>query len=235
LLIGVFDVLTPDSVQLIDRCSSHWKFRRFDQTWSGGLENVHYGQRETACRRAGTRPNTWILHTDLDELLEFPAPVRQITQAAAEKNITAIHGHFVDRVAADGSLPPIQPHPSLWEQFPVACKLSGNILKGVTKKVMLSRYSVHVSSGHHDAIGLPVLPPPIGTPQSYRVAHFKWRNGILSQLQRVLEEDSWSAAQKCEVRRFFAWLNEHDGKIDLSNPMIEARGLPPHQEPALQS
>jgi hypothetical protein len=222
ILLGVFDDLAAESVAQIERYAAEWKFRRFSQHWSGTSELEHYVQRQTGCRLAGARPGTWILHTDLDELHEYPAPLRQIAAAAAEKKIKAVHGQLVDRVAADGSLPAVRPRPSLWEQFPVSCNVTEGLADGVRQKVMLARYSVVVRSGHHEAFMEPVAPPPLGRPEEYRVAHFKWHGDLLSRLRWGVQQQIASQTWKTHAHRLLAWIDAHGGRIDLADPALQA-------------
>jgi tetratricopeptide (TPR) repeat protein len=218
ILLGIFDDLAGDAMAEIDKCARRWKFQRFAQNWRAATEAETYSQRETGCRRAGARPGTWILHTDLDELQQYPAPLKEIAAAAAKANIKAIFGAFVDRVAADGSLPAIQSSPSLWEQFPIECNMTKGILKGFPQKVMMARFSVLVKSGHHNAELERHNPPHTG-----RVGHFKWHGGLLDRMRWGLEQESASLEWKGDTRRFLRWLDQHGGRINLADPALGAR------------
>jgi hypothetical protein len=222
ILLGVFDDLAGEAALEIEKCAARWKFRRFAQRWTSASESQQYSQRQAGCRLAGARPGTWILHADLDELHEYPAPLRAVTAAAAEKGTSVVSGHFVDRVAADGSLPQVRAEPSLWEQFPISCNLTEAVLKGGTQKVMLSRYRVQVSVGHHEAIREPALPPPIGTAEEYRVAHFKWHGDLPARLRWGLSQQNVGMRWKREAERFLAWIDAHNGRIDLADPALKA-------------
>jgi tetratricopeptide (TPR) repeat protein len=215
LLLGIFDDLTGDSMAEIDKCAQRWKFRRFVQHWGGATESETYCQRQSGCRRAGARPGTWILHTDLDEFQQYLQPIKEVAADAAKKNIKAVVGRFVDRVAADGSLPAIQPHPSLFEQFPVECNMTESILKGSPLKVMMARFSVIVNSGHHDAPQERANAAPVG-----KVAHFKWHGGLLERMRWGLRQENASMEWKGDTRRFLAWLDQHGGRINLSDPEL---------------
>jgi tetratricopeptide (TPR) repeat protein len=223
ILLGIFDDVGGDTAAEIEQCGRRWKFRTFTQHWGEASEWETYCQRQTGCRKAGARPGTWILHTDLDELHQYPAPLKEIAAAAARQNNRVIFGRFVDRVAADGSLPAIASHPSLWQQFPMECDLTGRVLCGGTQKVMLARYIVLVRNGHHEATLEPSLPPPIGAPADYRVAHFKWHGGLLDRMRWSLRQDNTTLRWKADTRRFLDWLDRHGGKIDLSDPALRAR------------
>jgi tetratricopeptide (TPR) repeat protein len=218
ILLGVFDDLARDAMAEIEKCAAGWKFRTFKQRWSAATESETYSQRETGCRLAGARPGTWILHTDLDELQQYPMPLKQLAAAVAPTNIRAVYGRFVDRVAADGSLPPIRPSPSLWQQFPIECNMTGGVLKSLPTKVMLARFSVLVRTGHHEAPLEAANPTTIGT-----VAHFKWHSGLLDRMRWGLRQESASPEWKADTRRFLGWLERHGGRINLSDPALGAR------------
>jgi hypothetical protein len=222
LLIGVFSDVNPSVRAELDRCARHWSFRTFPQTWHGAVESEQYGQRRTACRKAGALPDTWIIHTDLDEFHEYPAPLRQIADAAAEKNIRVITGNLIDRVAEDGAFPPILPEPKLKEQFPIECKLTERISGGQIDKVMMARFSVPVTVGHH----LPFIEraaPPRGNPVDYRVAHFKWHSETLSRLKWAMQRPNAHAVWKAESQLLLQWLDKNGGRINLDDPALEAR------------
>jgi tetratricopeptide (TPR) repeat protein len=218
ILVGVFDDVSGPSAEEMERCAGKWKFHRFAQHWGVVSEAEHYSQRQTGCRQAGALPGTWIMHTDLDELHEYPAPIHQIIAAAREKQINAIYGRLVDRVAADGSMPPVQAEPPLWQQFPVECDLTRRITKGMTRKVMMARFSVLVNAGHHDALNEPPGAVPIGTEQDYRVAHFKWHGDVINRMRWGLQRPNAHPCWKRETRGLLAWLDSRGGRIDLSEP-----------------
>jgi tetratricopeptide (TPR) repeat protein len=218
ILLGVFDDLAGDSEAELEKCAARWKFRRFVQRWKAATESETYCQRQTGCRLAGARPGTWILHTDLDELQQYPAKLTEIAAAASQLKIRAIFGRFYDRIAADGSLPPILPQPSLWKQFPVECNMTDGILKSAPQKVMMARFSVLVKTGHHEAPLERTYPTPIG-----RVAHFKWHSGLLERMRWGLKQDNASPEWKGDARRFLGWLEKHGGRVNLGDPALGAR------------
>jgi tetratricopeptide (TPR) repeat protein len=215
ILLGIFDDLAGDARAEIEKCAGQWKFRTFVQRWKAATESETYCQRQSGCRRAGARPGTWILHTDLDELQQYPLPLKKIAADAAQHNVNAVFGRLIDRVAADGSLPPIWPRPSLWEQFPIECNMTGGILKSSPAKVMMARFRVLVKTGHHETPLEREITPPIG-----KVAHFKWHSGLLERMRWGLRQENASREWKGDARRFLAWLESNGGKINLSDPEL---------------
>jgi hypothetical protein len=97
------------------------------------------------------------------------------------------------------------------------------VLKGWPQKLMLSRYSVLVRSGHHQTMLEPDTPPPLGERREYRVGHFKWHGGLVERMRWGLKQPNASAPWKGETRRLLNWLDRHGGKIDLSDPKLQAR------------
>jgi tetratricopeptide (TPR) repeat protein len=222
ILLGVFEDVNESITQELVRLRQRWSFRTFPQRYSAAVEAEHYSQRQTGCRKAGALPGTWILHADLDELHEYPAPLRQIADEAARQGISVVSGFLYDRVAADGSLPPILQAPSLWEQFPIECKLTERLLHGQLEKIMLARFSVQVNVGHHTPFN--ATPGfPIGAQANYRVAHFKWHSELVPRLRWSLERPNAHQVWKRESLLFLDWLDKHGGRLDLADPALECR------------
>jgi Glycosyl transferase family 2 len=133
-----------------------------------------------ALDRAGCQKRDWVVHADLDEFNEFPCPLEELASAMERADRAAVHGHFIDRVHAQGLLIAAPPAPTIWEQFPIECRLTEKILRGFTQKIMLARHEVIVTNGHHEA-SVPSGNPVIGRESDYRVHHFKWRAGVVGR------------------------------------------------------
>ena len=218
ILLGLFEDITRENRHQIADFTAGRPCTYFNQTWNQTTEAAQEEQRRSALRQAGALPNTWILHSDLDELDEFPSPLSQIIAAADAQGIDAISGWVMDRVAADGSLPPIRPAPpSLFEQFPVACRLTARVLRGVTLKIMLAPFAMPVGAGHHFAHYSKLRPAPIGRPEQYIVHHFKWHAGVIPRLRWSLSQPNAPRAWKREAERFLKWLETNGGKIKLQD------------------
>jgi len=226
LLIGVYDDVSPEARAAIERFTAGFPATIFSQTWSGNHELVQEDQRRSACRVAGASPGTWIVHTDLDEFHEFPAPLPETVAAAEARNFNVIFGQFLDRVAGDGSLPPIQPAPSIWEQFPVKCHLTAKILRGCTRKVMLAKFHAPCGPGHHNANNMRVG-FPIGAAHQYIVHHFKWHRDVIERLLWGMSQPNANVIWKSEGRTFLKWLKSNNWRIDLAKAgaLSELSGL----------
>lgn len=227
ILLGVFDDVSIDGRGQIEHCALRWKFETFRQRWINTTEQEQQEQQRDACRAFGGKDDTWIVYADLDEFHEFPAPPRQIIAAAEERGVQAIYGWLLDRVAADGSFPPIPPFedsasPSLWDAFPVGCHLSGKLLRASAHKVMMARLSVPIMIGHHDARNCVPYPIPLGRLEQYIVHHFKWHRDAVARLKWGLTQANCNSAWQRESRRFLEWINSNGGRINPKDPAILA-------------
>jgi tetratricopeptide (TPR) repeat protein len=223
LLIGIFDDVSPDVQGELDRLSGRWQFRTFRQKWKGTEELEQEEQRRAACLAAGADDHSWVTYTDLDEFHEYPLEPRRLIDAAESQDIAAIYGWLLDRVAQDGSFPPIplicgSGSLSLWNAFPLGCRMSGRLLRAPTRKVMMARFDVPVGSGHHAAGNLLPHPIPHGRLEQYVVHHFKWHKAAIARLEWGLANAGCNPEWQRESKRFMNWLAQCNGKMRLDDP-----------------
>ena len=223
ILLGIFDDVPARNREQIETWSAHWPLTTFRQTWKNEHELAHEEQRRTACRLAGAGPDTWIIHTDLDELHEFPAPLKEIIATCEVMDINTISGEFLDRVAADGTLAPILPSPSLFQQFPVGCQLTKNLLRGWTQKIMLARFCVACGVGHHIGSNVKAHCVPIGRPDQYIVHHFKWHADLPARMDWAMSQPNANLMWRIEARKFLNWLGANGGRISVADPILAAK------------
>lgn len=169
-----------------------------------------------ALDEVGCGPRDWVIHADLDEFNEFPRPINELADLLEGGGHTGLQGHFVDRIEASGRFVAARPNPSLAEQYPIACRLTENILEGDSRKIMLARHEVIVDPGHHTANAR-----SMERGRQYRVHHFKWRQGVLERLEWTLanvarSDSSWGR----ETARFIELVKPH-GCIPMNDPRLE--------------
>ena len=131
-----------------------------------------------------TTDGQWYVVADLDELHE-PPPEFYSFAAWAEKasespNVTHCYGYFLDRLAADGSIKPIEEDQDIFEQFPIGAYISLGIAQADTRKICIQR-SRRVLVGHHYTDGQ-AYEGHLGT-----VHHFKWCGNLIEKLQQRRE------------------------------------------------
>jgi hypothetical protein len=127
---------------------------------------------------------TWYCVADLDEFYRFPIGIglADAVEMLEAGGYSAIHGEFYDRIACDGSFPPIpefsSARPSLDEAFPCVANLD-LIAQCNHNKYALVRNTT-VWSGHHGTD----LPNEEVMFHAMQAHHFKWSEGIQDRLLR---------------------------------------------------
>ncbi len=168
-------------------------------------------------------PDAYVMHLDLDEFQEYPAPLRAVVAEMNRHEDWAIRGWIVDRLAPGGELSPVRSSPTIFEQFPVEAHVSANLLGAWTQKIMLCRKRVRLKGGcRHDTENAYYDRVPIGDGGQYRVLHFKWLAGLAERLERRLNEPGTGGPYQRECRAFLDHYRRH-GRIDLTAPGLHPR------------
>lgn len=199
-------------------------------------ESMWAKRREVQARVAA--PGDWIVNADVDEFHEYPVPLPEFLAFCTRCGATMVQGPFIDRLAPQGRLAPVEAGRPLFEQFPiqadVICALGGtgrhHDLHG-TVKLMAHRGSVFPSrGGHHPLPGQPAVPvyglplarfPGIGTPAvrftlPTKVHHFKWTDRLCPGLERRLATTGVSPAGAEYGRKLLDYFAANQG-IRLSD------------------
>lgn len=151
----------------------------------------------------------WSAQADLDEFYEYPLPLTELAAAAGEAN--CVQGFFVDRVAADGSLPAIREDVPIAGQFPVETRLTKRIGGGYDRKLLLTRGFQNPAAGHHS------MPDEQLFPQDGRVLHYKWNAIVLEHLaERIATRGQTGYRWTAESERFLDYWQQH-GRIDFAD------------------
>jgi Glycosyl transferase family 2 len=179
----------------------------------------------TVLLAAGMAPDDFVMHLDLDEFHEYPAPLREIVALLSRHRHWAVRGGMVDRVAAGGVLAPVRPESDLGTQFPIGCDLTGGLLGAWTQKIMLCRGRTELKGGlNHDTRNAVYDRVPLGCAADYVVHHFKWTAGVDARLRARLDEALVGPEYRRECARFLESYGTA-GKIDLNDPALRARHL----------
>lgn len=146
------------------------------------------GPRETPginlIRQEFIRPDEWFAIADLDEFIRplHGSSLIDLASKAAASGYNAVHGAMLDRIAATGQFPAIDPDNTLDEQFPLQCDLTG-ACGAMSSKIFLSQGNLAVTDGHHRLNRGDVSIMHDGG----EVHHFKWTSGIIGRLQDRLK------------------------------------------------
>ncbi|MGO9113219.1 MAG: hypothetical protein ACLP9L_28630 [Thermoguttaceae bacterium] len=162
-------------------------------------------------------PDDYIIYCDIDEFQEYPAPLKEIVRIMDERNLWALRGYFLDRLAADGRLPAVRPAPDIFLQYPIRCRLTRNLLHASDQKIMICRGRVDLNSGHHDTFNAYYDAVPVAG--DYVVHHFKWTNGLLERMRARLAIATINPMYAEECRRTLALYDPQRG-FDLSDSRI---------------
>ena len=145
-------------------------------------------------------PDDWVIMVDFDELIRFPKCLGEFISDLAMGDYNLAMGEIVDRIAVGGHLIPIAESPSIWEQFPVSCRITRDIALGCDSKTCIFRGNLTPNLGHHVVVNLDDAKV---FPQLLFVHHFKWDSTLplrLAKSQRQFHSDK---------ERFF-WHRETD-------------------------
>ena len=119
--------------------------------WRGDFDSKLAGKLKFELQKEFIPQRDWIVHADLDEFHEYPAPLMEYLEERERRRENIVAGCFVDRVTADGSLPCIQhvSQGSLFEQFPRCADIVGGVKKATTLKYMAFRAYFEATGGNH--------------------------------------------------------------------------------------
>jgi hypothetical protein len=183
-------------------------------------------------QRNSVQPDDYVMHLDLDEFQEYPAPLATIVRLMNARSDWALRGWIVDRVAENGTLAPVLRTPSIGEQFPIGCAVTEVLLSGWTQKIVLCRGRVRLQGGvRHDTENAHYERVPVGQSSDYIVHHFKWLQGLDQRLEARLARDFIGAKYAEECRHFLDYYRQR-GRIDLREPRLNARRLGVLRDPA---
>ncbi|MGH3766588.1 MAG: hypothetical protein ACRDTX_15810 [Pseudonocardiaceae bacterium] len=174
----------------------------------------------------------WHLIADSDEFHTYPAAIPEVIAAAQSAGSLTVGGLLLDRVSTSGSLTAWNPAVGLNATFPLGGFLTGLLLGGDPRKIVLADSRVELALGSHRSPGnKPINTPPIP------VHHFKWRHGIETDLRRRVAQHTagtWcetTPAIRTEAARLLEHLKTHDGKVDTAGRVpfhpVDVAAAPP--------
>ena len=165
------------------------------------ITNTHSGRARWAlqmemAKRAQRRfcdTKDWILHVGLDEFHEYPAALRDFFTQCDRIGTNLVTGECIDRVSPNGELNRLEPDVPVFEQFPLACQLSQELLQVPRWRTVAARGNVFVSKTF-DAEMDPLVQKGIEAgvisvhPAAIQVHHFKWHERMLKAIKQEREE-----------------------------------------------
>jgi hypothetical protein len=170
------------------------------------LRTVNKLRREYASRYR------WYCIADLDEFHYFGGQkLYEVTEEAEKKGFEAVHGFYVDRLAADGKFPKINGR--LDETFPLGTNLSA-CARLTNQKITLARSHIRIDLGHHSARAKKW--------RGYaRVHHLKWYDGVIQNVT-----DKHARCLRNGSNRIARLLALIQSGVNLSNPKLRVWTAP---------
>ena len=206
----------------IDACRGKITLEAYPWASAEELGTAQDEVHRTMLRRAGARPATWVVHANVGEFLLFPGPVDGMASAMNARLIDGTFGTVIDHVAADGMTPPLFAAPSIWEQFSIGCRLFSGIGAGIGQRLMMARFSVRAEHGHQSAVGVPTEPARIGSPEQYEIHDFRWHSDCASKVASLAAQAKVDPYWKIIAGRIQTALAANSGKVNLSDPSLQA-------------
>lgn len=177
-----------------------------------GFTGMAVRRHHDALQRDHAGPEDWIVWCDSDELQVYPESLVRMAELAQADGVDFLRGALIDRLAADGGLPPFDPRTPLWETFPRTVFLSPAIGGGERHKVAFARGDVRVSGGNHFAMDAASLSTWTTWVQ---VHHFKWDAEVLARLRFRLDP---AFREQCpwwvESQRMLDYFEAHGLRFD---------------------
>lgn len=165
-----------------------------------------------------SQPNEFIIPTDLDEFHVFPQ-VRDFTilqKMVEDEGADFVFGILKDRITKDGSFPMnIDPHTSIWEQFPKTCYVTHTIQKSGCNKVIMAKQNLEIISGHHTAFSKRF--------SKYGACfHFKWFGPIYEKEKQKLIQyrDVKGYHWASEWQNLISHFDANDGKFTSDESVL---------------
>jgi hypothetical protein len=159
--------------------------------------------------------DTWFIWADIDEFQDYRGNLRELTENWDDRGIDIVAGEFVDRITSTGELVLFDPTRSIWEQYPLGCRITELIVKGQTNKVVCSKGYVAVKHANHDPIKGQVLR---WADECVAVHHFKWDSTVVDRLLPRLAP-SWQ--ERCpwwiQSERVIQYIQLNGNRINLQD------------------
>jgi len=174
------------------------------------FDDVKMDWQRDSTRRMGVKRGDWVVQIDSDEFHEYPGPVMDLLVEAERHRVSAIVGHFVDRVESTGKLVEISEETDLERTFTQGCELATSIYEGLNKKVGPHLHPLETSNGGFHVLDRSLLWPgrPTWVFDGMRVHHFKWVPGIADDLA------NWKERAR-EKSLLASYLQAHNNTICL--------------------
>jgi hypothetical protein len=132
--------------------------------------------------------------------------------------MTNVRGCLIDRIARDGTFPPLREAESLAAQFRLGAFFSNPVLGADPRKVVAVKGALPIEKGQHHAIGGRACP---SREHYLEVHHFRWPAGVERRLaDRAVELREQGHGHWIESARFAQYHSVTAGRITMEDPNL---------------
>jgi hypothetical protein len=144
---------------------------------TGGVSAV------AAMRERAQGIDEWVVIVDLDEFVEFGAPLSEVIASMDAEGANVGRGIMYDRFTVDGRPQPFDDGSDLPSLFPVRARLIRNVMGGTDVKGILVKghLSSRPGAGHH------FFEDEVVYSQDFEISHYKWNDPSLKRMQQAYE------------------------------------------------
>jgi hypothetical protein len=168
------------------------QYNDFDvaDSFTGGVSAV------TDMRERAQESDEWVVIVDLDEFVEFDAPVPGMLASMEAEGANVARGIMYDRFTVDGRPRPFDDDSDLPSLFPVRARFARDVRGGMDWKGVLvkGRLTTRPSFGHHFFEGEVVYS------KVFEISHYRW-NDPSSALERTQQAYEMSLDWADEFKR----------------------------------
>ena len=153
------------------------QYNSFDvaESFTGGVAAV------TEMRMLAQAPDEWAVIADLDEFVEFGAPVQAIAERLEKARHNIARGIMYDRLAADGQPTAFDDASDLPRLYPVRARLTKEIMGGVDRKGVIVKGHLKSRGAHHSFHGEKT------DKSMLEISHYKWNDRSLERVRAAYE------------------------------------------------
>ena len=163
-------------------------------------------------------PDECIMVVDLDEFVDFKMSLNALILFQNLMGYDSVCGTFVDRIAQEGALPPIDLYIPIEKQFPLGADLTKNILLGWIHKVVLMKARLEVKICCHSLEG-----KRWDGMMHAVIHHYKWNIEVLNRLEERVESFKLNnMGWWWQSERFLEFYKENQ-RINIDNPHLNTR------------
>jgi hypothetical protein len=180
--------------------------------------------RELLDEEGVTTDEQWVIRVDSDELLPF-ADAEEMKRTWRERSPPRCNYfllNLIDRIAADGELPHIQPLEvggTMFEQFPYHCTVTKEIMRGARWKMSMHAGTMRTGPGHHTYDKVNSMEKPHSCRNNLpqlNVSHFKWVSSVRQRLERRQKEyEAMGYYWSSESKKLLQYLRDNHSRFEV--------------------